>query len=631
MSRIAWKSLRVRWVSLTGAFVALSLGVALMTVMLLGLAATARLPWGEAAIGLNSAFGTAGGVSTFVAGFVISSTFSYVVAQRQRELGLLRLTGASRGQVRRMVLFEALALGVVASAAGCALGAAGAPRLGRELVRVGTAPEGFTIGTGGFGAEGWPLYAAFWTGLLVAVAGVAAAAHRAGRLGPLDALREADVNSRVMTGGRWLCGLGLLLTALVLTGTALVDAPGTLLRRKNYTVQPMVLISACGLLTPVLARPLLHGLGALPARLTSYAGRLVRANALGGVRRTGAVAAPVLVSVALAGSLLGGMNTVAAGRAAEARSQSAPDHVVTPQRGTRVEELVRELRTVPGVVVAPSAPTVVAVVESDGVQVRTEARAVDPATYGKVSRLPLVAGSLAGLDDDSVILPEEWEQHTVGAPVELVLADGSRRTLRVAGVLRDGTGNNGLYLTARNAPGARVDRIEVSGSGPGTERQLAVVAERYRAELVTGERWLATAYPVAPNRVSWLRAVLVLGLALVYTAIGLANTLVLATADRKRELAQLRLAGATRTQVIRVVTAESLLAVAAGAVLGALVTGVNLGGMQVALRVLGVDPPLVVPWLAVGGVAGVCAVIAVPCTVVAAAWALRERAVTVVG
>lgn len=61
MSRIAWKSLRVRWVSLTGAFVALSLGVALMTVMLLGLAATARLPWGEAAIGLNSAFGTAGG------------------------------------------------------------------------------------------------------------------------------------------------------------------------------------------------------------------------------------------------------------------------------------------------------------------------------------------------------------------------------------------------------------------------------------------------------------------------------------------------------------------------------------------------------------------------------------------
>ncbi len=626
MSRIAWKSLRVRWVSLIGAFVALSLGVALMTVMLLGLAATARLPWGEAAIGLNSAFGTAGGVSTFVAGFVIASTFSYVVAQRQRELGLLRLTGASRGQIRRMVLFEALALGVVASATGCALGAAGAPRLGRELVRVGTAPDGFVVGT-----ESWPLHAAFWTGLLVAVSGVAAAAYRAGRLGPLDALREADVNARVMTPGRWLWGIGLLVTAVVLMGTALVDAPGTLLRRKNYTVQPMVLISACGLLTPVLAGPLLHGLGALPARLTSYAGRLVRANALGGVRRTGAVAAPVLVSVALAGSLLGGMNTVAAGRAAEARAQSVPDHVLTPQRGAGVDELVRELRALPGVVVSPSAPTVVSVLESDEVQVRTEARAIDPATYREVSRLPLLVGSLADLDDESVVLPEEWEQHTVGAPVELVLADGSRRTLRVAGVLRDGTGNNGPYLTARNAPGARTDRIELRGSGASADGAAAigVLAARYGAELATGEAWLAAAYPVAPNRVSWLRAVLVLGLALLYTAIGLANTLVLATVDRKRELAQLRLAGATRAQVIGVVTAESLLAVTVGAVLGAVVTGINLGGMQVALRLLGVDPPLVVPWQALGGTAWACAAIALPCTVVAAAWALRQRAVTV--
>ncbi|MER5862481.1 ABC transporter permease [Kitasatospora sp. NPDC002040] len=623
MSRIAWKSLRVRWVSLVGAFVALALGVALMAVMLLGLAATARLPWGEAAIGLNSAFGTAGGVSTFVAGFVIASTFSYVVAQRQRELGLLRLTGASRGQIRRMVLLEAVAVGVAASVAGCALGAVGAPRLGRELVRVGTAPEGFAIGTGI-----WPLCAAFATGLLVAVAGVAAAAHRAGRLGPLDALREADVNSRVMTVGRWCWGLGLLATAAVLVGVALVDEPASLLRRKNYTVQPMALISACGLLVPVLARPLLHGLGALPARLTSYAGRLVRANALGGIRRTGAVAAPVLVSVALAGSLLGGMDTVAAGRAAEARAQSTADQVVTPRPGSDVGSLVRELRAVPGLLVSPSAAAAVSVVESDGVTVRTEARAVDPATYREVARLPLLAGSLAELDDESVLLPEEWEQHTVGAPVELVLADGARRTLRVAGVLRDGTGNNGLYVTARNAPGARTDRIELRG---GRVAETAAVVGRYGAEVVDRERWLAVHYPVSPNRVAWLRAVLVLGLALVYTAIGLANTLVLATADRKRELAQLRLAGATRWQVIRVVTAESLLAVAAGGLLGAVVTGVNLTGMQLALRLLGVEPPVVVPWGALAGVAGGCAAVAVPFTVVAAAWALRRRPVTVIG
>ena len=206
MTRIALKSLRVRWTSLTGAFVALALGVALTAAMTLGLAGVPDLPPGPDAVVLYAVLGTAGGVSTFVSAFVVASTYAYVVAQRRRELGLLRLAGATPAQVRRTVLVEALLLGAAASGLGCALGQVGAPRLARWLTEVGMAPPGFTVGT-----ASWPLYAAFWTGLLVALGSVATAARRAGRVGPLDALREADVDTGVMTAGRWFWGLGLLL------------------------------------------------------------------------------------------------------------------------------------------------------------------------------------------------------------------------------------------------------------------------------------------------------------------------------------------------------------------------------------------------------------------------------------
>ncbi|MFD9305584.1 FtsX-like permease family protein [Streptomyces sp. NPDC060048] len=117
---------------------------------------------------------------------------------------------------------------------------------------------------------------------------------------------------------------------------------------------------------------------------------------------------------------------------------------------------------------------------------------------------------------------------------------------------------------------------------------------------------------------------LVLGIALVYTAIALANTLLMATSDRAGELRLLRLAGATRSQVLTMTTAESLLTVAVGALLGAAVTALNLAGMRAALAVLGVDSPIAVPWLPMAAVAAVCTTLAVLCTLLPAAHALRR-------
>lgn len=614
MLKIALRSLRRRWMTHVGTFVAVALGVALMTVMGLGLAASAALPAGVEVVGLNSMLGTAGGVSSFVAAFVVASTFSYAVAARRRELGLLRLAGSAPGQLRRLVMTEAAAVGLAGSAAGIVLGRAGAPLMARWTVAQGLAPAGYAIGD-----QTWPLHTAFWTGLLVALSGAYAASRRAGRVGPLEALREAVTDERPMTPGRWVAGSGLLLCAVAFTGWRLGSDPGDLLKRKTYTVQPMLLISACGMLAPVLVRPVVRLLMWIPVRLTSFAGRLVRANAAAGIRRTAAVAAPVLVMVALTGSLLGAAWTLKEAKTVEARARTGADYVLT---GGRLPYSA-EISGVPAARVLAVADTRLTVLEEGFVKVPTEASAVDPAALAEVSRLPVVAGSVADLDDGGIIVTEEWWQHRVGDSVPLWRADGTAARLRIVAVMRTGTGDNGAYVTPRNAPGAEVSRIEVRA--PASEAAaVREAAARYGATAHTKEEWLTATHP-RTNRFTVLGYVLVLGIALVYTAIALANTLLMATSDRAGDLRLLRLAGATRGQVLAVTTAESLLAAAVGAVLGTAVTAVNLAGMRAALAVLGVDSPVVVPWLEMGAVAGVCAALSALCTLLPAARALRRR------
>ncbi|WP_053645360.1 FtsX-like permease family protein [Streptomyces sp. XY431] len=634
MLRIALKSLRARRVSLLGAFLALALGVATTAAMLLGLAAAtdpARTTGSAGGADLTAAvaaLGTAAGVSAFVSAFVVASTYSFAVAQRRRELGLLRLAGATRAQVRRTVLAEALLLGAAASATGCLLGRLAAPALLRWLSGAGLVPPGLAVVP-----AWWPLPTAFGTGLLVALAGVFAAARRAGRTGPLDALRAADLDTGVLTAGRLLIGLGLLLTAAALAVAALVTDPADLLHRKTWTTRPMWLIASAGLLSPLLAPPLVRVLGrTLPARLTGYAGRLVRANAVAALRRTGAVAAPVLVAVALTGSLAGALDTVGAARTAEEHARTGADLVVVPAAGP-VGPLLAALRAVPGVAaLSATGPTALSVVEPDGVAVSSEARAVtDPAGLAALSRLPLLAGSTAALDDGSLVLPAEWGHTTVGEPVPVVRADGSRATLRVAAVLRDGLADNGLYVTAANAPGARPDRVDLRLSpGPATTAADVRAAVRaavrpYDATVATREEWLAAAAP--DRRTTRLRLLFLLVPVVGYTGIALANTLLMATADRRRELALLRLAGATRAQVVRLVTAEAVLVAAVGAVLGGVLTAVQLGSLRAALAVLRVPAPFVAPWQPVGAVAVGALLLAAVCAAPAAAWALRREPV----
>ncbi|MDR6974844.1 putative ABC transport system permease protein [Streptomyces sp. 3330] len=569
----------------------------------------------EALTALNALFGTAGGVSAFVSVFVVASTFAFAVDRRRREFGLLRTAGATPGQIRRSVLAEALLVGTLASAAGCVLGGFGAPFLTEVVVDGGLAPDRYAIG--GPSAGYWPYHLAFWTGLLVALCGALAASWRAGRTAPAQALREASVDGRALTRGRRVCGTALLLAAVATLAYTLVTDPGELLHRKSYISRPMLLITAVALLSPLMVRPLVP-------RLPGAVGLLARAGAVAAVRRTAAVAAPVLVTVALAGSLPGATATIGAARAAETEQRTIADFVVTPRDGTALRATaVEELRRVPGAIVSAGSATSVFTLEDGVALVKSGARAADPAALAATVRLPVTAGRLGDLDDGSIVVTEEWARHRVGQRVRVWLGDGTPKTLRIAAVLAVGTGDDGAYVTPANAGGAGVDRVDVRVRAGA---DATAVAARLRtvdgARVTSRTQWVRAARPET-NRTTRLGMLLVLGVALLYTGISLANTLAMAAAERRPELTALRLAGATSGQILRLAATEALTAVAIGALLGLLVTVVDLTGLSAALHLLSAPPAIAPPWQALAWTTAACALLATVTAVTSTTPSLR--------
>jgi putative ABC transport system permease protein len=197
-----------------------------------------------------------------------------------------------------------------------------------------------------------------------------------------------------------------------------------------------------------------------------------------------------------------------------------------------------------------------------------------------------------------------------------------------------GTGDNGVYVTPRNAPGATVDRIDVALTGDADPDTVATALHKTlgpgNGQILTRDAWLRSIHPDT-KRTTRLGVFLVLGIALLYTGISVANTMVMATSDRARDLAVLRLAGATRRQVLWLTAAEALTVVAAGALLGLLVAAVNLAGMASALALLSAPVTIQLPWQALGTTTAVCALLATASALVPSALALRRRPAELAG
>jgi putative ABC transport system permease protein len=567
------------------------------------------------------------GMAGFVSIFVVAGTFAYAVAARRREFGLLRAAGATPRQVRRLVLGESLVVGLLAAGVGSALGMAAAPRFARWLVDTGFAPETFTAHL-----ILWPVAAAFGAGLLVALTGAWLAARRAGLVRPVEALREAAVDRRAMTPTRWIVGIGAVITTVpLLAAFAGVDSDSAVALAINAA---MFLIIALAMFAPLLIPPLVSVLTAPIARLLGPVGTLATHGARTAVRRTAATAAPILVTVGIAGSTLAGFATLASATDSSARSRILADAAVVPGDAPGVADTaVAALRAVPGVTAAVPVTETPVWVRDDGEPTDWHGRYVSGPDVAAVLSLPVLAGSLADLTGTgTVAVPAgRWD---VGDTVALWLGDSTPVRLRVVAVLAeqiDLTETVLLPWALRDAhalPLASTVYLRFDRGTPAAA--LTEAAASGGGTLVRTADYLSVA-AADRDRTNRFGTIAVLGMALLYTGIAIANTLVMATRDRARELATLRLTGTTPGQVLRMVAVEAVLVTAVGAFLAAIVTGVTVVASYRGLASVAPAVELAVPWRQLGAIVACCLVTAVVSSVLPAALLVRRRAADLAG
>lgn len=567
--------------------------------------------------------------------FVVASTFAFAVVQRRRELALLRAAGATPRQVRRMVRNEALLVGVLASAAGTALGVPGAGLLADMLISMGISPPWFTPSLALRPAVLAPLAGAFLVGVLVALGGAAFAARRAGGVPPVDALREAAADDQTMTRGRRLLGVAGLVLGVGWAAWTAVGDPAGILSPTTHVISLMVPVLAAAVLAPLAVAPLTRLLMWPWRRSSGATAMLVRESALTARRRTAATAAPILLAVGLTASLFAATDSLGAARDSGLRDQVRTEFALAPDGTPGVSrQVIDRVSAVDGVrVVAPLLTTIYTrdedrLDENDGL-------VVDPAALADTTNLDVIAGSLSDVDDDSMAVPDQWGMD-LDSSHEVLMADGAEVTLRVAAVYHAVRGSDVAYLPTRFAATAKYARDGLARRAfvslkPGTDRAAAIEAIQ-AAVSGTGTSFLTSADLVA-SETAYARGLTEVRqrstgmIIMLFCFIAILNTLLMATAERRRDLSVLRLAGATPRQVMRFFLAESLLVSALGVTLALAATAVNLAGLWGALRQVFGVAPIVVPFPTIIAIAFVSTLLAIAGTVAPVRAALRARTV----
>ncbi|MFC6023366.1 ABC transporter permease [Plantactinospora solaniradicis] len=569
----------------------------------------------------------------FVSIFVVASTFAFAVAQRRREFGLLRTVGATPRQLRRMMYAEALVVGAVAAAVGALLGAACAPAFGNLLIDAEFQPAAFRVRI-----EPWPPAAAFGVGLVVALLGVWSASRRAGRVRPLEALREAAVDRRPMTWSRWIGGIAATTGGLLLTVVLSRAGAADIVARALYAA--MALTLGLTLLAPVLIPPLTYALTWPLDRLRGATGMLVRHNALTAVRRTASTSAPMLLTVGfavlIAGSVATSSGAYASRDAAAVRAGTVLVPAGTPGLSDAAVATAGGTALLPTTVYADDAGAGASA--PGGVPIR--AAGVDPAGFARVNgRLSVLSGAFDALrDPDAAVVSAGLADRlgwAAGGSAVLGHPDGSSGTVRLVAVVADGSIPVEMLFTreavrARD-PSALTEAVfrtgPAAGSGDGGSPEGTDDGRALPAEL--GARLVSVAdyaegRAAEEDRLVWIATLILIGVSAGYTAVALANTLLMATAHRTRELLLLLRSGATVRQVLASVAAESALVVVIGTTVGLVVPAVALLAIRSALsEQVGVPVDLVIPWPTMGVVVGGCLVLALVASVLPARMALR--------
>jgi putative ABC transport system permease protein len=561
----------------------------------------------------------------FVVVYSVATTFSMSVALRRRELGLLRATGATPRQVRRLVLREALVLTTAAAGLGGVASLAVGPALGTWLVRnqlvpsLHVAPRLEAIAIAVAGVQ------------LAAIAGAWVAARRASRVRPAEALSEAVVDRNVMSPLRWLVAVPSLAGAAALASAGVSnDLEAQLALAMG---QALLAITGLAMISPVIV-PRLVVLASWPL---SGAGRgmalLVGRHARAGVRRTTAMASPALVAVGLALSLIAVVRTIEASEQAARQEALAPGALVaTAGSGALSAADVEALAAVPGARVG-------AVLEARGhlvavglreVQIgEVQIAGIDRSTVELAARWEVIDGDLGQLVGSAVALGELVALNLsagVGDQVGVVLPDGTRQDLPVVAVVANGLDSNGLFvprsLLAGHAGPRVATEIFVAADGEAAAAISAVAASRGLDVSDNATRRLLDV--TDSSHLNRLALIAILGVAVAYVGLAIVASAAVLTVSRAGELASIRLAGATRRDTVVLAGAETLAAFATGALLGVGAAAVPILGVARSLGSLTGPTSMSVPWMLTAGLVLAGATLAVTSSTLVA-WRSQQR------
>ncbi|MEH1101622.1 ABC transporter permease [Micromonospora sp. CPCC 205561] len=569
---------------------------------------------------------TFAGVAVVVAGFVIANTFAIVLAQRTRRTALLRLVGATRGQLFRAALLEAALVGLVAAAAGVLVGAALAGGMGRLVTRL-DAPV-----SGGLTVTAPTVLVSLLLGTAITMGAALLPAWRGTRVAPVAALTDAAVQPARGAG------------RLRLTVGALVFAAGVAaLAGAAYALQ-VVLVAAGGVLTflgivlfgPALVPALVRVLG-WPARwLFGATAGLAVANAVRNPRRIAATATALVIGIGLVSAFVVGARSTKEGIERSVDAEIGVDWLVTGIGGDLPAPLVAELRARPELAVVHEQRGAVAA----GVRVR----AVHPALVGR-TLTGVVAGRLDRLGPGSALVHRELAETRGWSPGSTVTVRG--RSLRVAAVVTaDGPPLAGDSVPANHVIDvveadfaalfpderghlAEIDPADGISAGQARAAVEAVVTRYPTANLMDQGAYKKMLTGTVDMLLAFVTALL--GLAVVIALVGVANTLSLSVVERTRENAVLRAVGLTRTGMRAVLAVEAVLTALVGAVLGVgLGTGVSAAAMALLGRISG-DFAVVLPVGQLALILGVAVTAALLASVLPARRALARPVVEALG
>jgi len=520
-------------------------------------------------IAVTAAFG---GLGMFIAIFVVAGTMALIIQQREHEIALLRAVAATPGQVRRMIAWEALIVSLLASAAGVVPGAALGQALARGLVRHEIAPPGFTV-TAGF----LPAAATVAAGVTVALFAVLAAGRRASRVAPTRALADAAVEPRGIGLGRLICGGIAIASAVPLFSvSAVTHNPQT--AAATSEMNALFLVAAVGFLGPIVARIAAQMLGPVLSRISPVGGFLASANLRAATRRFSAATTPLVLSVALSCTLLFSSTTIDHAVSAQRAAGLHEDLAVTASGGLPQAALA-DVRATPGVASAVAlTPTTLGpggVGFSDDV---TSAQVIDGAGGGL--DLGVTAGTLGRLHGSAIALSH--------VRASLMLGDGTAAHATLVAVYTRGLGFGDALVAPELAAGhlgnPLLQTVLVRTSRPALVAQrLRGLAARYPGLRVSDRATLLASADDADRATNrWLTPLFV-AIIFAFTSIAVVNTLAMIALRRGRELALLRLTGATPRQVRSMARWEALLIVAIGLGVGLTIAATALVPLSHAL------------------------------------------------